>query len=91
MLNWGFQLQYSTFVQLFQIVSGWTCEQPFTFLSVFADIGRIMQTLMLFDRPDLETLLLAFGQRLLDISAELYLIIKEVIGLELFVVIVYLL
>ena len=46
---------------------------------------------MLLDRPDLETLLLAFGQRLLDISAELYLIIKEVIGLELFVVIVYLL
>lgn len=50
-----------------------------------------MQALMLLDRPDLEAFLLAFGQSLLNISTELYLIIKEVIGLKLFIIIFYLL
>lgn len=86
---WSLQLQYGTFVQFFHILSCWTRQQSFAFLSVPADIGRVMQTLMLLDRPDLEALLLAFGQSLLDIPAELYLIIKEIIGLKLFIVIVY--
>lgn len=89
LLDWSFQLQYGTFLQFFHVVSCWTGQQSFAFLSVLADIGRVMQTLMLFDRPNLEALLLAFGQGLLNIPAELYLIIKEIIGLKLLIVIVY--
>lgn len=48
-----------------------------------------MQTLVFLYGPDFEALFLAFGQGLLDISAEVDLIIKEVVGLKLFIVIAY--